>query len=151
MLTVAVPAALASGACFALAGVLQQRAASREPDETDLSVRLLRRLARQPGWLGGIALALLAYGFQSLALAFGPLSLAQPLIVSEMVFAIPLSARLQRMREEVPTGYDDAALDAFADKARDWQKKGDVFIFMINGAKVRAPAAAMALQQCLGI
>ena len=98
MLTVAVPAALASGACFALAGVLQQRAASREPDETDLSVRLLRRLARQPGWLGGIALALLAYGFQSLALAFGPLSLAQPLIVSEMVFAIPLSARLQRMR-----------------------------------------------------
>jgi uncharacterized protein YecE (DUF72 family) len=60
-------------------------------------------------------------------------------------------ARLQRMREEVPTGYDDAALDAFADKAREWQKKGDVFIFMINGAKVRAPAAAMALQQRLGI
>jgi uncharacterized protein YecE (DUF72 family) len=55
------------------------------------------------------------------------------------------------MREEVPTGYDDAALDAFADKAREWQKKGDVFIFMINGAKVRAPAAAMALQQRLGI
>ena len=98
MLIAAVPAALASGACFALAGVLQQRAASREPDETDLSVRLLRRLARQPEWLGGILLALLAYGFQSLALAFGPLSLVQPLIVSEMVFAIPLSARLQRMR-----------------------------------------------------
>lgn len=95
---VAVLAALAAGACFALAGVFQQRAASREPDETDLSVRLLRRLARQPEWLGGIALALLAYGFQSLALAFGPLSLVQPLIVSEMAFAIPLSARLQRMR-----------------------------------------------------
>lgn len=60
-------------------------------------------------------------------------------------------ARLQRMREEVATGYDDAALDAFADKVREWQKQGDVFIFMINGAKVRAPAAAMALQQRLGI
>ena len=27
-------------------------------------------------------------------------------------------ARLQRMREEIPTGYDDGALDAFGDRAR---------------------------------
>src|SRR4051794_15977585 len=61
-------------------------------------------------------------------------------------------ARLQRMREEVPTGYDDASLDAFAQRAREWQKDGrDVYIFMINGAKVRAPAAALSLQQRLGI
>jgi uncharacterized protein YecE (DUF72 family) len=61
-------------------------------------------------------------------------------------------ARLQRMREEVPTGYDDAALDGFAEKACQWQKDGrDTYIFMINGAKVRAPAAALALQQRLGI
>jgi uncharacterized protein YecE (DUF72 family) len=60
-------------------------------------------------------------------------------------------ARLQRMREEVPTGYDDAALDGFAEKARQWQKDGrDTYIFMINGAKVRAPAAALALQGRLG-
>ena len=60
-------------------------------------------------------------------------------------------ARLQRMREEVPTGYDDAALDGFAKKARQWQKDGrDTYIFMINGAKVRAPAAALALQGRLG-
>ncbi len=58
-------------------------------------------------------------------------------------------ARLQRMNEEVATGYDDAALDAFAARARDWQAKGDAYIFMINGAKVRAPAAAMALQERL--
>jgi uncharacterized protein YecE (DUF72 family) len=59
-------------------------------------------------------------------------------------------ARLQRMREEVPTGYDDAALDGFAKRARGWVKDGrDVYIFMINGAKVRAPAAAMALQERL--
>ena len=55
-------------------------------------------------------------------------------------------ARLQRMNEEVPTGYDNAALDGFAAKARDWASKGDAYIFMINGAKVRAPAAALALQ-----
>ena len=61
-------------------------------------------------------------------------------------------ARLQRMREDVPTGYDHAALDAFAKRARAWQKDGrDAYIFMINGAKIRAPAAALALQNKLGI
>jgi uncharacterized protein YecE (DUF72 family) len=59
-------------------------------------------------------------------------------------------ARLQRMREEVETGYDAAALDAFAERAGQWQKDGrDTYIFMINGAKVRAPAAALALQERL--
>ena len=55
-------------------------------------------------------------------------------------------ARLQRMREEVVTGYDDAALDGFAGRARGWASQGrDAYIFMINGAKIRAPAAAEAL------
>jgi uncharacterized protein YecE (DUF72 family) len=55
-------------------------------------------------------------------------------------------ARLQRMREELPAGYDDAALAAFADRARRGAAKGrDAYIYMINGAKVRAPAAAAAL------
>lgn len=59
-------------------------------------------------------------------------------------------ARLQRMREEIPTGYDDAALDAFAKRALKWRKDGrDSYIFMINGAKVHAPAAALALQRRL--
>ncbi|TLS45026.1 hypothetical protein FE633_16340 [Streptomyces montanus] len=95
---IAVLAALAAGACFAVAGVLQQRAASARPDTESLSFRLLFRLAREPLWLTGIGLAVLAYGFQSLALAFGPLSLVQPLIVAELIFAVPLSARLHRMR-----------------------------------------------------
>ena len=61
-------------------------------------------------------------------------------------------ARLQRMNEDVPTGYKDHALDEFAKRARKWQADGrDTYIFMINGAKVRAPAAALALQQRLGI
>lgn len=61
-------------------------------------------------------------------------------------------ARLQRMREEVVTGYDDQALDRFARLAEQWRDGGrDSYIFLINGAKVRAPAAALALQQRLGI
>jgi len=60
-------------------------------------------------------------------------------------------ARLQRMSEELPTGYDSKSLDDFAAKGMEWRKKGDAYIFMINGAKVRAPAAALALQDKLGL
>lgn len=60
-------------------------------------------------------------------------------------------ARLQRCIEDCPTGYDVAALDRWADQARTWQKRGEAFIFFISGAKVRAPVAAMALQDKLGI
>ena len=61
-------------------------------------------------------------------------------------------ARLQRMRSEVATGYDAAALDSFAKRAKAWRKAGrDSYIFMINGAKERAPAAALALQERLGL
>jgi len=61
-------------------------------------------------------------------------------------------ARLQRMSEDLPTGYEAAALDGFAEKARKWIEGGrDAYIFMINGAKVRAPAAALALQERLRV
>jgi uncharacterized protein YecE (DUF72 family) len=61
-------------------------------------------------------------------------------------------ARLQRMREELPTGYDDKSLEGFTKLAKKWGKDGrGAYIFMINGAKVRAPAAALALQERLGI
>jgi uncharacterized protein YecE (DUF72 family) len=61
-------------------------------------------------------------------------------------------ARLQRMREDVPTGYDDAVLAAFAKRARRWRADGrDSYLFMINGAKERAPHAALALAERLAV
>jgi len=61
-------------------------------------------------------------------------------------------ARLQRMCEDLGTGYDEKSLDAFADRARKWQNDGrESYMFMINGAKVRAPAAALELQRLLGV
>ncbi|HXH00129.1 MAG TPA: DUF72 domain-containing protein [Sphingomicrobium sp.] len=61
-------------------------------------------------------------------------------------------ARLQRMHEDVPTGYDEPTLDTFAARIRGASERGrDNYMFMINGAKLRAPAAATALQQRLGI
>jgi uncharacterized protein YecE (DUF72 family) len=61
-------------------------------------------------------------------------------------------ARLQRMSDAIETGYNGQALDRFAALASEWQGKGrDGYIFLINGAKRRAPAAAFALQERLGI
>jgi len=61
-------------------------------------------------------------------------------------------ARLQRMREDIPTGYDEEALNGFAKRAERWSKGGrDAYIFMINGAKIRAPAAAVALSHRLAV
>lgn len=71
-------------------------------------------------------------------------------------------ARLENAVEEEPQGYSADALDRWAVVAKDWAAGGspeglpyvadpaptksrDTFIFMINGAKVRAPAAAQAL------
>jgi uncharacterized protein YecE (DUF72 family) len=54
-------------------------------------------------------------------------------------------ARLMRTKEDIATGYTDGDLDAWAKRARSWAKRGDVFVYFISGAKVRAPAAAEAL------
>ena len=63
--------------------------------------------------------------------------------------AIYRQAPIQPLRE-VLTGYDRVALDNFETRARRWAEGGrDAYIFMINGAKVRAPAAALALQDLL--
>ena len=60
-------------------------------------------------------------------------------------------ARLQNSVEDCPNGYDAKALDLWAGRSLKWASKGDAFVYFISGAKVRNPAAAMALQQRLGI
>ena len=53
---------------------------------------------------------------------------------------------MQRSQEDIATGYDAKALDAWAKRAKDWAEGDrDVYIFFISGAKVRNPAAAQAL------
>jgi drug/metabolite transporter (DMT)-like permease len=95
---IAVVAAIAAGGCFAAGGVLQQHAASSRPVHESLTVRLLVNLARDRLWLLGIGCAFLSYAFESLALAYGPLVLVQPLIVTELLFALPISIRWRGMR-----------------------------------------------------
>jgi uncharacterized protein YecE (DUF72 family) len=57
-------------------------------------------------------------------------------------------ARLQRSKEGLESGYEDAELDGWAAQARTWAKGDrDVFVFFTSGAKVRNPAAAQALMK----
>lgn len=60
-------------------------------------------------------------------------------------------ARLRRCAEGEPTGYAPDALDSWAARFRQHSAESghDCFVYFINGAKVRAPAAAQALLQRL--
>lgn len=61
-------------------------------------------------------------------------------------------ARLMAARSEVATGYTRPALKKWAAQAQAWSDGGqrDVFVYFINGAKEKAPAAAGALLERLG-
>ncbi len=59
-------------------------------------------------------------------------------------------ARLMSTSEDHEAGVSDAELQRLAKKARDWAKRGDVFAYFISGAKLRNPAAAVALQEEVG-
>jgi drug/metabolite transporter (DMT)-like permease len=91
-------AALVAGMCLAATGLLQQKAASKQASDDQFSLRMIWNLVRNRRWLAGIGAAVGSYAFQAVALATGPLSLVQPLVVSELVFAIPISARRHRHR-----------------------------------------------------
>lgn len=54
-------------------------------------------------------------------------------------------ARMMSSKPDEPTGMTSAELDGIAKQTKDWAKRGDVFAYFIAGAKVRNPAAAMAL------
>lgn len=86
--------AVGAAASFALANVAQMRAARRAEAPDGVSPRLLVRLVRDRGWLGGLAASVLGYGCQAVALFLAPILLVQPLIVTELLFALPLAARL---------------------------------------------------------
>jgi uncharacterized protein YecE (DUF72 family) len=59
--------------------------------------------------------------------------------------------RLRQCTEDEPAGYSPQALDAIAERFTEHAKAGrDCFVYFINGAKVRAPHAAMALIERLG-
>lgn len=94
---IAVAAALAAAFCFALGSLVQQGVA-RQSGAGILRWRMLLALVRQPRWVAGVLLGAGSFGIQGLALAFGPLTLVQPLAATDVLFALPLIARRNRRR-----------------------------------------------------
>ena len=91
---ISVALALASALAFAIAIVAQQRAAERVPDEHARSGRFFAHLVRSRLWLAGTVSNTLGFGLQAAALGFGSLLVVQPLLVTSLLFALPLSAWL---------------------------------------------------------
>jgi len=94
----AVMCALSSSLLYAMASVLQHRAAVAQPHEHSLRLGLLTRLLRNPQWVVGIICDALAYVFQFVALGHASLVLVQPLLVCGLLFALPLGAWLAGAR-----------------------------------------------------
>ena len=88
--------ALVAAFLFALAAALQQKGALNLPEISIRHPESLARLAGQTMWLAGTLALLAGYLFQAAALDRGRLALIQPLLVTTVVFALPLGYFLTR-------------------------------------------------------
>jgi drug/metabolite transporter (DMT)-like permease len=88
----AIALALVAALLFAVAFVMQQRAAAEVPDDESLGLGLVRRLVRRPMWLIGTASDTLGFAVQAVALGLASLVLVQPLLATSLLFALPLGA-----------------------------------------------------------
>jgi drug/metabolite transporter (DMT)-like permease len=94
----AVLLALLAAVFMAIGIVVRQRATMDVPAEKGVSRVMVMTLLRRPLWWGGTMAAVAGYAFQAFALAYGSLLLVQPILVSALLFALPLSARLAGRR-----------------------------------------------------
>ncbi|MDR0365698.1 MAG: DMT family transporter [Bifidobacteriaceae bacterium] len=89
---VALAVALAAAVCFAGAFVSQQHVAFAVPEAKGRGLRLYLQLARSPIWWAGAVGDVAGFALQAVALGFGSVVLVQPVLVTAMVFALPLAA-----------------------------------------------------------
>ena len=109
--------ALVAAFFFALAATLQQKGALEGGISAD-SLRSLLRLVRSRWWLIGTIALLVGYVVQAIALDHGRLAIIQPLLVTTVVFALPLGYFLTQQevgaREIVGAGVVVGGLILFA-------------------------------------
>ncbi|WP_330181958.1 DMT family transporter [Nocardia sp. NBC_01503] len=85
----AVICAFIAALLFAVSAVAQQRAASEVPEGEGL----MRALIKNPTWWAGMIGDGGGFAFQVAALALGSVLIVQPILVSALVFALPMAAR----------------------------------------------------------
>ncbi|CAL9290297.1 MULTISPECIES: DMT family transporter [Streptomyces] len=83
--------AVGAACCLGFGFVLQQNAAQRAPLGDFLSPRLLLDLVRVPRWLAGMGLMVAGMALGAVALGGGELTLVEPLLATNLLFALALS------------------------------------------------------------
>ncbi|MEU3900609.1 DMT family transporter [Streptomyces sp. NPDC045251] len=83
--------AVSAACCLGFGFVLQQNAAQRAPLGDFLSPRLLLDLVRVPRWLAGMGLMVAGMVLGAVALGGGELTLVEPLLATNLLFALALS------------------------------------------------------------
>jgi hypothetical protein len=101
--------AVSAACCLGFGFVLQQNAAQRAPLSDFLSLRLLFDLMQVPRWLGGIAFMVAGMVLGAIALSQGEISLVEPLLATNLLFALGLS-RLQTRQSLGRQGWTGLAL-----------------------------------------
>lgn len=94
--TVAVFFALAAALFIAIGDVIHQRSAHDVTAEPVGQIALFARLLRDRAWWRGTVLAAVGFGLQAAALAFGSVLLVETLLVTSLLFALVINARVGR-------------------------------------------------------
>lgn len=84
--------ALAGALGISTGFVVQQHVAAQEPPSERLSFRLLAHLVQRPLWLSGILAMAAGQICGAIALGRGDLALVEPLMATNLLFALPMSA-----------------------------------------------------------
>jgi drug/metabolite transporter (DMT)-like permease len=90
--------ALAAALMIGIGDVLQQRSAQQVTDKPVGTVALFGRLLRDRRWWAGSLLAGAGFGLQAAALDFGSVVLVQALLVTSLLFALLISAKVNHRR-----------------------------------------------------
>lgn len=94
----AVVLALGAAVFIATGDVIHQRQAHSVTDEPVGHVELFTRLLRDRQWWLGSFVAAAGFGLQAAALGLGSVLLVQALLVTSLLFALPINARLSHRR-----------------------------------------------------
>jgi drug/metabolite transporter (DMT)-like permease len=95
-----IAALLALGAAFfiAIGDVIHQRSAHEVTDEQVSHLELFKRLLRDGQWWLGSLVAAVGFALQAAALGLGSVLLVQALLVTSLLFALPINARATHRR-----------------------------------------------------
>ncbi|UXA10295.1 DMT family transporter [Mycobacterium sp. SMC-8] len=90
--------ALAAAFFVAVGDVMHQRSAHEVTDEQVSHLQLFAKLLRDRRWRTGSAVAAIGFALQAAALGLGSVLLVQALLVTSLLFALPISAKLAHRR-----------------------------------------------------